>query len=77
MNALVAVDDGDAIAEYVSNDPAMWSRVTLPDGSTKSHPSAYMQFPQNRDISDALNIPIRDVLATGGESSGGIERCRR
>ncbi len=49
---------------------------------------AYMQFPQNRDISDALNIPIRDetsnanipirdVLATGGESSGGIERCRR
>jgi hypothetical protein len=35
MNAIVAVDDGDAIAEYVSNDPAMWSRVTLPDGSTE------------------------------------------
>ena len=37
MNALVAVDDGDAIAEYVSNEPAMWSRVKLPDGSTECH----------------------------------------
>ena len=37
MNALVAVDDGDAVAEYVSNEPAMWSRVKMPDGSTECH----------------------------------------
>ena len=37
MNALVAVDDGDAIAEYLSNEPAMWTRVTCPDGSDVCH----------------------------------------
>lgn len=37
MNALVAVDDGDAIEEYLSNEPAMWIRVKLPDGSDVCH----------------------------------------
>lgn len=37
MNALVAVDDGDAIEEYLSNEPAMWTRVKLPDGSDVCH----------------------------------------
>jgi len=39
LNALVVVDDGDAIAEYASNEPAMW--MTCPDpeqpGKTRSH----------------------------------------
>jgi len=37
MNALVAVDDGDKIADYVSNEPAMWTRLKLPDGRDECH----------------------------------------
>ena len=37
MNALVAVDDGDAIAEYLSNEPAMWTLVKRPDGTEVCH----------------------------------------
>ncbi|MGN0843818.1 MAG: FAD-dependent oxidoreductase [Kiritimatiellia bacterium] len=37
LNALVAVDDGDAIAEYLSNEPAMWTPVKLPDGADICH----------------------------------------
>ena len=37
MNALVAVDDGDLIADYVSNEPAMWTRVKQPDGKDECH----------------------------------------
>jgi len=37
MNALVAVDDGDAVAAYVSNEPAMWTRVRQTDGSEVCH----------------------------------------
>lgn len=37
LNALVAVDDGDALAPFVSNEPAMWTRDKAPDGSERSH----------------------------------------
>ncbi len=37
MNALVAVDDGDRIADYLSNEPAMWTRVKNPDGTDECH----------------------------------------
>ena len=37
MNALVAVDDGDKIADYLSNEPAMWTRVRLADGKDECH----------------------------------------
>ena len=37
LNALVAVDDGDALSPYVSNEPAMWTRDTLPDGTEECH----------------------------------------
>ncbi len=39
MNALAVVDDGDALAkcDFVSNDPAMWTPVTRPDGSVLCH----------------------------------------
>lgn len=39
MNALAVVDDGDALSkcDFVSNDPAMWTPVTRPDGSVTCH----------------------------------------
>ena len=37
LNTLVAVDDGDRIEEYLSNEPAMWTRVKLPDGTDECH----------------------------------------
>ena len=37
MNALVAVDDGDKVEEYISNEPAMWTKVKLPDGRDECH----------------------------------------
>lgn len=39
LNALVVVDDGDRIAEFASNEPAMWMKAPNPDkpGTTCSH----------------------------------------
>lgn len=37
LNALVVVDDGEALADFTSNAPAMWTRGAGPDGKTHAH----------------------------------------
>lgn len=37
LNALVTVKNGEAIKDYTSNEPAMWTRFTLPDGKKTCH----------------------------------------
>ena len=39
LNALVVVKDAEAIAPYVSNDPAMWSYVPMPGSDDGQHTS--------------------------------------
>ena len=40
LNALVAVKDGDAIGDYVSNEPAMWTRAVYGGKATCHHIAA-------------------------------------